>query len=112
MLYPQSNKSRAIIDLNGLWKFRILKKESDFTPGMILEDDFDWIAVPASYNDQKEEWRDIQCGYICYKEGEEKYPAYCIMPNTNGVDEEGSYTVTINKLVNNKLIYNPVKDGD
>ena len=55
MLYPQSNKSRAIIDLNGLWKFRILKNESDFTPGMILEDDFDWIAVPASYNDQKED---------------------------------------------------------
>ena len=63
------------------------------------------------YNDQKEEWRDIQCGYICYKEDGEKYPAYCIMPNTNGVDEEGSYTVTINKLVNNKLVYNILING-
>ena len=63
------------------------------------------------YNDQREEWRDIQCGYICYKEDGEKYPAYCIMPNTNGVDEEGSYTVTVDKLVNNKLIYNILING-
>ena len=63
------------------------------------------------YNDQREEWRDIQCGYICYKESGEKYPAYCIMPNTNGVDEEGSYTVTIDKLIDNKLIYNILING-
>ena len=63
------------------------------------------------YNDQREEWRDIQCGYICYKEDGEKYPAYCIMPNTNGVDEEGSYTVTIDKLIDNKLIYNVLING-
>ena len=63
------------------------------------------------YNDQREEWRDIQCGYICYKQDGEKYPAYCIMPNTNGVDEEGSYTVTIDKLIDNKLIYNVLING-
>ena len=55
MLYPQTNKARNIICLNDLWKFRLLRQESDFTPGMILEDDFEWIAVPASYNDQKED---------------------------------------------------------
>ena len=63
------------------------------------------------YNDQRKEWRDIQCGYICYKEAGEKYPAYCIMPNTNGVDEEGSYTVSIDKLIDNKLIYNVLING-
>lgn len=63
------------------------------------------------FNDQRDEWRDIQCGYICYIENGEKYPAYCIVPNTNGVDEEGSYTVTVNKLVNNKLIYNILING-
>ena len=63
------------------------------------------------YNEQREEWRDIQCGYICYKEDGEKYPAYCIIPNTNGVDEEGSYTVTIDKLIDNKLIYNVLING-
>ena len=63
------------------------------------------------YNEQREEWRDIQCGYICYKSEGEKYPAYCITPNTNGVDEEGSYTVTVNKLLNNKLIYNILMNG-
>ena len=54
MLYPQINQSRMIISLDGLWKFRIIKNEEDFIPGMILRDDFEWIAVPASYNDQKE----------------------------------------------------------
>ena len=63
------------------------------------------------FNDERNEWRDIQCGYICYKEDGEKYPAYCIVPNTNGVDEEGSYTVTVNKLLDNKLIYNVLVNG-
>ena len=41
MLYPQSNASRAVLDLSGLWSFRL--RETD-----------PWrnIAVPASYNDQ------------------------------------------------------------
>lgn len=55
MLYPQTNKARNVINLNDLWKFRLLKQEEDFSPDMILEDDFEWIAVPASYNDQKED---------------------------------------------------------
>ena len=63
------------------------------------------------YNDQRQEWRDIQCGYICYKTDGEKFPAYCITPNTNGVDEEGSYTVTVNSLIDDKLIYNILING-
>jgi len=63
------------------------------------------------FNEQRDEWRDIQCGYICYIDNGQKYPAYCIVPNTNGVDEEGSYTVTVNKLLNNKLIYNILING-
>ena len=41
MLYPQSNASRAVIDLGGIWDFK-------------LKDGAPWqrIAVPASYNDQ------------------------------------------------------------
>ena len=41
MLYPQSNASRAILDLSGVWSFR-------------LREGAPWqsIAVPASYNDQ------------------------------------------------------------
>lgn len=54
MLYPQTNKVRTVIDLNGLWKFKLLKNEAEFVPGKELED-FEWIAVPASYNDQKED---------------------------------------------------------
>ena len=68
MLYPQMNKSRAIIDLNGLWKFRILKDGEEYVPGTVLEDDYDWIAVPASYNDQKEDraYRNY-AGFVVYQ---------------------------------------------
>lgn len=63
------------------------------------------------YNEEKEEWRNIQCGYICYKMDGEMYPAYCITHGVNGVDEEGSYTVTINDLLKDKLIYNTIING-
>ena len=52
-MYPQINKSRNVLDLNGLWKFKLLENESEFTPGVELTD-FEWLSVPASYNDQKE----------------------------------------------------------
>ena len=42
MLYPQSNASRTVMDLSGVWDFRL-------HPG----DAWQTIAVPASYNDQK-----------------------------------------------------------
>lgn len=61
--------------------------------------------------ENKKGWYKVKCNYICYKEDEEKYPAYCIMPGTHGVDEEGAYTVTINKLLNDKLIYNILLNG-
>ena len=54
MLYPQTNRARNIIPLDGLWKFRLLRQEDSFTPGDILTENFEWLAVPASYNDQKE----------------------------------------------------------
>lgn len=56
-------------------------------------------------------WYPIKCGYICYKIDEEKYPAYCIKHGVHGVDEEGDYTVTINDLLKDKLIYNTLLNG-
>ena len=54
---------------------------------------------------------EVKCNYICYKIGENKYPAYCIAPGIHGVDEEGDYTVTVNDLLNDKLIYNTILNG-
>jgi len=63
------------------------------------------------YNEERKEWRDIQCNYICYKLDGERYPAYCITHGVNGVDEEGSYTVTINDLLKNELVYKTIING-
>ena len=54
MLYPKTNKSRFVISLDGLWMFKLLKNESDFVPGQEITD-FEWLPVPASYNDLKED---------------------------------------------------------
>ena len=48
--------------------------------------------------ENKNGWFEVLCNYICYKDETNKYPAYCIMPGTHGVDEEGSYTVTVNTI--------------
>lgn len=53
MLYPIMNNARLIIDLSGIWDFKLgcedfdLSAVTDFT-------DSEPIAVPASYNDQKD----------------------------------------------------------
>ncbi|MCF0131633.1 MAG: beta-glucuronidase [Pseudobutyrivibrio sp.] len=55
MLYPQTNSCRSVFSLDGLWKFRLINDGFNYNPGDILTSDFEWIAVPASYNDQKED---------------------------------------------------------
>lgn len=44
MLYTQTNQTRQVISLNGIWSFR-KSTESDTRP----------IAVPASWNEQYED---------------------------------------------------------
>ena len=53
MLYPRENDVRAIIDLSGIWNFKL---GDTAEPGAHLEipTDMEPIAVPASYNDQKD----------------------------------------------------------
>lgn len=61
MLYPILNESRALIDLSGIWQFQL-------DDGTGFEEEWmkrslphpELLAVPASYNDQKEktEYRD------------------------------------------------------
>ncbi len=69
MLYPKSNELRAIIDPGGIWEFK-LSKETDISkelPDDIMKDS-ELIAVPASYNDQKENpaYRN-HCGWALYQ---------------------------------------------
>ena len=46
MLYPQTNSARTVLDLSGVWDFRLNEEEA-----------WQSIAVPASYNDQKADRR-------------------------------------------------------
>lgn len=53
MLYPKVSASRAILDLGGLWRFALL--EGDQPPKNMSG--ADWLAVPASYNELREDAR-------------------------------------------------------
>ena len=65
MLYPQTNKHRTVLSLNGLWKFQLVS--SDFIPKQPLKS-FDWIGVPASYNDLFTERKYVDhVGLVCYE---------------------------------------------
>ena len=54
MLYPKENEARGVIDLSGIWNFRL---GDTVDPGDYYEmqGETEPIAVPASYNDQKDE---------------------------------------------------------
>ncbi len=59
MLYPQSNRCRQMLDLSGFWDFRFdpANEGTDKQWGTGF-DPVEVIAVPASWNDQFEDWRD------------------------------------------------------
>lgn len=69
MLYPKLNKSRALIDLSGIWCFQLCGPDNfdDSLASSQLKDPMT-IAVPASYNDQKEgvDFRD-HYGWVAYQ---------------------------------------------
>lgn len=54
MLYPKMNRSRTIVDLGCLWKFK-LGDETEPGESWTELQDADTIYVPASFNDQKED---------------------------------------------------------
>ena len=54
MLYPKMNRSRAVVDLGGIWKFK-LGDETEPGESWTNLQDADTIYVPASFNDQKED---------------------------------------------------------
>lgn len=50
MLYPLNTETRTVIDLNGIWKFK-LEKDTPINPSYPLKDTLN-MAVPGSYNEQ------------------------------------------------------------
>ena len=69
MLYPRENRARAVMNLDGEWSFCLddgtgLTRHWERGPLKNAER----IAVPASYNDQKDkrEYRN-HCGWVFYQ---------------------------------------------
>lgn len=66
MLYPKMSKSRMIFDLSGIWDFALGGEDLDERAAASAK--YEPIAVPASYNDQKDipEYRN-HYGWVYYK---------------------------------------------
>ncbi len=59
MLYPQSNLYRQMFDLSGFWELRFDAAKDGFAQQWGAGfDPVEVVAVPASWNDQFEDWRD------------------------------------------------------
>jgi len=56
-------------------------------------------------------WSEVKIDYIAYVENGVKYPAYCILHGVDGVDEAGSYTVELTKLLDDERIYRCIVNG-
>ncbi|UXR82751.1 beta-glucuronidase [Staphylococcus sp. IVB6214] len=51
MLYPINTESRQVIDLSGVWQFKLVQRDEVVDPKKPLDTD-QVMAVPGSYNDQ------------------------------------------------------------
>ena len=56
-------------------------------------------------------WSDIKGHYIGYSDGGNIYPAYCISHGLDGVDEIGSYSVDLTKILDDERVYRVVING-
>ena len=56
-------------------------------------------------------WSTVKCNYIAYIEDGKKYPAYCILHGYDGVDEAGSYNVTLTEILDDERIYRVILNG-
>lgn len=58
-------------------------------------------------------WGDInlECDVVVYKKDGVEYPAYCLQRELSGVNSELSYSVTIDKLVTDVMIWRTIING-
>lgn len=56
-------------------------------------------------------WSVIKCDYIGYVDGKNTYPAYCILHGKDGVEDIGSYTVNLTKILNDVRLYRVIING-
>ncbi|MDO4268181.1 MAG: beta-glucuronidase [Eubacteriales bacterium] len=67
MLYPRENEVRAVMDLSGVWQFKLMD-ETEPEDVLAAPEDMETIAVPGSYNDQKENPKfRSHYGWACYR---------------------------------------------
>lgn len=103
MLYPKMNRSRAIVELGGIWKFK-LGDEAEPGESWTNLQDADRIYVPASFNDQKEDpaYRN-HYGWVYYERTVE-LPASLCTGHSRQVLRFDAVTHAAKVYINGKLV--------
>lgn len=103
MLYPKMNRLRAIVELGGIWKFK-LGDEAEPGESWTNLQDADRIYVPASFNDQKEDpaYRN-HYGWVYYERTVE-LPASLCTGHSRQVLRFDAVTHAAKVYINGKLV--------
>lgn len=56
-------------------------------------------------------WSTIKCDYIGYTDGGKNYPAYCVLHGKDGVEDAGSYSVDLTKILDDVRLYRVIING-
>lgn len=56
-------------------------------------------------------WSEVKIDYIAYVENGVKHPAYCILHGVDGVEEAGSYSVELTKMLDDEKLYRCIVNG-
>lgn len=104
MLYPKQTRTRERMSLNGVWNFKVDDKQVGQTECWYKNGltDYDYMAVPASYNDITTD-KDIK-----YHVGDVWYEKHCFIPkhwqNQRVVLRVGSASHNSKVYINGKLV--------
>lgn len=53
----------------------------------------------------------LECDVVVYKKDGKEYPAYCLQRDLTGVTSGGEYSVTIDKLITNVMVWRAITNG-
>lgn len=53
----------------------------------------------------------VAASFIVYNKNGIEYPAYCMQKDRNGIEESGSYTVNIDQVLSNAMVWRAITNG-
>lgn len=69
------------------------------------------IATNIEFAHKDGTWHTVLCNYVYYTNNGTKYPAYCVSPELDGVDQVGEYGVSVSELLSDEKVWRTIVNG-